>query len=239
MFMKIFGRYVGPLLDSDPATGGGTTQETDQQNTEITDYEAAYKKLLAESNKKSADHAKSYSSLQTTMSKKDEELKVTKNALDERNASYNELNLLHTTLTADTEKTTKELKEKREAEVKLKADLTRKKMLLRPEYAHLSVFENDGLIPEVNAVKEDGSIDEVAIETILKKFSSSLSSVTKSNQKTFKAGEIPDEPVPEAPSTAQVLKAKALAFQKDHKMKEYNDTMDEYYKALRTEQVNK
>ncbi len=236
MFVKFNGRYVGPFMKPDATgdTGGANNSENNSQNGTETISKAEHDKVIRELE---AKHAREYSGLQTTLNKKDELLKNTTTALEERTTQYTSLTGTHTEVSGKLETVEKTAAEKDAENKRLKLENARSKLISK-EFPNLASFEYpDGegaisLIPQIEPWKEDGSLDEGKLRQHFFNFSKALGDRAQSQKRVDKQGEVPDEPTPEKELTgSKALRAKANAFFKEGKFVEYNQTMDLVYKA--------
>lgn len=240
MFIKFNGKYAGPFLEGDATSdsGGANNQEKSQQTGEViskTDHEKAVAALEAK-------HAKEYAGLQTTLNKKDETLKSTTAALEERTSQYNALTGTHTEAQATLETVQKTAAEKDAENKKLKLENLRSRLILK-EFPHLAGFEypeGEGqisLIPQIEPWKEDGSLDEDKLRNHFSNFSKAIGDRAQFQKTIDKSGQVPQEPVPpQKPLTGSAaLLAKAQQLQSEKKFIESNKIMDEYYKAKEAE----
>jgi hypothetical protein len=240
MFTKFNGKYVGPFMED--SSDQGTTPENNQQNT--TDYKAAYEKLFSEKQTSDAAHASSYAGLQKTLEKKDGLLKVATESLSTRTEEYNTLSTKHTEVSGQVETLGQSLKQKESDERKTKLEAVRSKILSK-EFPQLASFEYPSenapsLISQVEAFKEDGSVDEEALRTLFKNFDTAINERTNQQPAPKKKGEVPEDPTRETPkpNSPEALYSAAKELLKQHKFTEYNVAMDAYYKA-KAEESNK
>lgn len=228
-----FTPYSGPLLEESADNGGGGTTEegaadgkTTTKKGDTVDYEKEFKDLQKKYTKLETESTSSYTGLQRTLQKKDDEIKTTKESLEALTGEHTDIVKNHGELNIKVETLTSTLTEKEKEILQLRQTTTRQKLILA-EFPALAKFEAEGLIPQADgATKEDGSIDEVKVRELFTKFQANLVGIADSSKKKWKEGEVPDDPNPKPLlTTAEAFLAKANEAALTGKSKEY----DEYY----------